>query len=54
VIRLAFLDGQTHGAIAEQLGLPLGTVKGRVRGGLNRLHRDMRYRGSSDFSVGLG
>jgi RNA polymerase sigma-70 factor (ECF subfamily) len=43
VIRLAFLDGQTHGAIAEQLGLPLGTVKGRVRGGIKRLHSDMRY-----------
>jgi RNA polymerase sigma-70 factor (ECF subfamily) len=37
VIELAFLDGHAHGAIAEQLGIPLGTVKGRVRGGLKRL-----------------
>jgi RNA polymerase sigma-70 factor (ECF subfamily) len=37
VITLAFIDGLTHGAIAEQLGLPLGTVKGRARGGLKRL-----------------
>jgi RNA polymerase sigma-70 factor, ECF subfamily len=37
VIELAFLEGYAHGAIAEQLGLPLGTVKGRVRGGLKRL-----------------
>lgn len=37
VIELAFLEGRAHGAIAEQLGLPLGTVKGRVRGGLKRL-----------------
>jgi RNA polymerase sigma-70 factor (ECF subfamily) len=44
VIRLAFLEGQTHGAIAEQLGLPLGTVKGRVRGGLTRLHADIGQR----------
>jgi RNA polymerase sigma-70 factor (ECF subfamily) len=44
VIRLAFLDGQTHGAIAEQLGIPLGTVKGRVRCGLKRLHTDIGQR----------
>jgi RNA polymerase sigma-70 factor, ECF subfamily len=37
VIQLAFIDGRPHGAIADQLGLPLGTVKGRVRGGLKRL-----------------
>jgi RNA polymerase sigma-70 factor (ECF subfamily) len=37
VIRMAFLDGCTHGAIADRLGIPLGTVKGRVRGGLRRL-----------------
>lgn len=40
VITLAFLNGLAHGAIAEQLDLPLGTVKGRVRGGLRRL-RDL-------------
>ena len=41
VIQLAFIDGLAHGAIAEQLGLPLGTVKGRVRGGLKRLRSIM-------------
>ncbi len=37
VIEMAFLDGDSHAAIAERLDLPLGTVKGRVRGGLRKL-----------------
>jgi RNA polymerase sigma-70 factor, ECF subfamily len=37
IIELAFIQGLSHSAIAEQLGLSLGTVKGRVRGGLRRL-----------------
>ena len=37
-IELAFFDGLTHGAIAEQTGAPLGTVKGRLRLGLRKLH----------------
>lgn len=41
VIRLAFLEGHTHGEIADRLDLPLGTVKGRVRGGLRRLRREL-------------
>ena len=37
VIEMAFLHGDSHGVIAERLGLPLGTVKGRVRLGLKKL-----------------
>jgi RNA polymerase sigma-70 factor (ECF subfamily) len=37
VIAMAFLDGDTHAEIADRLGVPLGTVKGRVRGGLKKL-----------------
>jgi RNA polymerase sigma-70 factor (ECF subfamily) len=37
IIQLAFIEGYSHSDIADQLGLPLGTVKGRVRGGLRRL-----------------
>ncbi len=31
VVRLSFFDDRPHGEIAEQLGLPLGTVKSRLR-----------------------
>jgi RNA polymerase sigma-70 factor, ECF subfamily len=37
VIEMAFLDGDSHSEIAARLDLPLGTVKGRVRGGLKKL-----------------
>jgi RNA polymerase sigma-70 factor (ECF subfamily) len=37
VIELAYFGGFSHGQIAEQLGLPPGTVKGRMRLGLSKL-----------------
>ncbi|MGH8574891.1 MAG: sigma-70 family RNA polymerase sigma factor [Gammaproteobacteria bacterium] len=37
-VEMAFFDGLTHREIAERDGLPLGTVKGRLRLGLRRLH----------------
>jgi RNA polymerase sigma-70 factor (ECF subfamily) len=36
-IRLAFYQGLSHSAIAEELQLPLGTVKTRLRLGLQKL-----------------
>jgi len=38
VIELAYFDELTHVEIAKNLGLPLGTVKSRLRLALARLH----------------
>jgi RNA polymerase sigma-70 factor (ECF subfamily) len=42
LIRRAFVSGQTHQEIASQTGLPLGTVKSRIRLGLDKLRCAMR------------
>ena len=39
VIELAYFQGWTHTEIAEDMQIPLGTVKGRMRLGLTRLKR---------------
>ena len=37
----SFFDNQSHGDIAAQTGLPLGTVKSRIRLALDRLRKNM-------------
>jgi RNA polymerase sigma factor (sigma-70 family) len=37
LLELGFFGDMTHDAIARQTGLPLGTVKTRIRSGLRRL-----------------
>jgi RNA polymerase sigma-70 factor (ECF subfamily) len=41
VIELAYFGGFTHTQIAEMLGEPIGTVKGRMRLGLEKLRRSL-------------
>ena len=41
VLKLAYYGGFTHHEISEMLGLPLGTVKSRMRLGLERLRRGL-------------
>ncbi|MDA9528016.1 MULTISPECIES: sigma-70 family RNA polymerase sigma factor [unclassified Bradyrhizobium] len=37
VVRLSFIEERAHPEIASQLGIPLGTVKSRIRLAMNRL-----------------
>jgi RNA polymerase sigma-70 factor (ECF subfamily) len=39
VLRLSFYEEQPHSQIAQALGLPLGTVKSRVRLAVRHLRR---------------
>jgi RNA polymerase sigma-70 factor, ECF subfamily len=48
VIVLAFYGELTHSEIAAQLGLPAGTVKGRMRLGLEKLRAEMSDPGERD------
>jgi RNA polymerase sigma-70 factor (ECF subfamily) len=41
VIELAYFGGFTHSQIAEMLEMPIGTVKGRMRLGLEKLRRQL-------------
>jgi RNA polymerase sigma-70 factor (ECF subfamily) len=45
VVELAFYSGYSHSEIAGILDLPLGTVKGRMRAGLERLRHHLQGAG---------
>jgi RNA polymerase sigma-70 factor, ECF subfamily len=46
-LELAYFSGHTHVEIAERLDLPLGTVKGRMRLGLQKLRGVFQARGAA-------
>ncbi len=41
VMHLSYFRGQSHGAIAEWLGLPIGTVKSRIRLAMKSIRTDL-------------
>jgi RNA polymerase sigma factor (sigma-70 family) len=42
LLRLSFFDEHPHGRIAQDLGIPLGTVKSRIRLAVKQLHRTLQ------------
>ena len=48
VIELAYFGGFTHREIAEMLGAPIGTVKGRMRLGLEKMRAGLESLGMSE------
>jgi len=49
VLTLAFLEENPHAAVADMLGIPLGTVKSRIRLGLTKLRSQLADQ-RGDFS----
>ncbi len=45
LVRLAFFESLSHSAIADKTGLPLGTVKSRIRLAFTRLRRNLESQG---------
>ena len=45
VIELAFYGGYTHSEIAELLGAPIGTIKGRMRLGMEKMRSSLEASG---------
>jgi RNA polymerase sigma-70 factor (ECF subfamily) len=41
LVRKAYFDDKTHNEIASETGIPLGTVKSRLRLAMERLHRQI-------------
>jgi RNA polymerase sigma-70 factor (ECF subfamily) len=39
LIKMSFFDQKSHKKIAEELEIPLGTVKSRIRSTLNKMHK---------------
>jgi RNA polymerase sigma factor (sigma-70 family) len=48
LVRFAFFEGLSHSEIADRTGLPLGTVKSRIRLAFTRLRRALNDAGVND------
>lgn len=50
LIYMSFFEGKTHSVIAEELNLPLGTVKSRIRLAFNRLRKSLEANDKVDIA----
>ena len=48
IVELIYYSGFTHQQVAERVGIPLGTVKGRLRLALEKLRQLLRSPGAND------
>jgi RNA polymerase sigma-70 factor (ECF subfamily) len=48
LVRMAFFESLSHSVIAERTGLPLGTVKSRIRLAFGRLRKTLESAGVED------
>ena len=48
MVHLAYFDGLSHSQISERIGLPLGTVKSRIRLSFTRLRRSLEASGVAE------
>jgi RNA polymerase sigma-70 factor, ECF subfamily len=44
LIQMAFFEGLTHNEVAERTGIPLGTIKSRIRAGMTRMRELLERR----------
>jgi RNA polymerase sigma-70 factor (ECF subfamily) len=51
VLELALGEGLTQAAIAERIGLPIGTVKSHARRGLIRLRQFVEETSAADVAI---
>lgn len=45
LIKLSILAGNSHTEISNKIGMPLGTVKSRIKRGLDKIRRSVNYSG---------
>lgn len=43
IVKMSVIEGMSHNDISQATGIPLGTVKSKIRNGLQRVRREVSY-----------